>query len=77
MEPMTCRARLYGTLDNDLAVFLLEHLCKCWYGRFTIKRLLVIGTVGIREEGALVIHKEVARLCEIVESKLLVDERQR
>jgi hypothetical protein len=70
-------AWLYGTLDNDLAVFLLEHLCKYWYDRFTIKRLLVIRTVRIREEGALVIHEEVARLWEMVESKLLVDERQR
>jgi hypothetical protein len=69
-------AGLNSTLDNDLAVFLLEHPRKNWHSRFTIKRFLLIGAVRIREEDALVVHEEVARLGDIVERKLLVDERQ-
>lgn len=69
-------AGLYGTLDTNLAVFLLKHLRKHWYGRSTIKCFLLIGAIRIREESALVVHKEVTRFSEIVEGKLLVDEGQ-
>src|SRR5882762_3903824 len=72
-----CGGWLYSTLDSDLAVFLFKHLRKHRHSRFTIKRFLLIGAVGICEEGTLVVHEEVTSLHEVVKYKFLVDEWQR